>query len=87
VAESWNRIRAIHLMIAGVEPSLDPTRRPNMPNLPARHPAMQAIWVLQEVAGKGANLRELTNSGSVRTKLSKGLIMALGCAAVVYGLE
>jgi hypothetical protein len=87
VAQSWDRVRAIHLMIAGVEPSLDPTRRPNMPNLPARHPAMQAIWVLQEVAGKGANLRELSNSGSVIDRMSKQLVQALGVAAVVYGLD
>lgn len=87
VAQSWDRVRSIHLMIAGVEPSLDPTRRPNMPNLPARHPAMQAIWVLQEVAGKGANLRELSNSGSVIDRMSGQLVKALGVCAVVYGLD
>jgi hypothetical protein len=87
VAQSWDRVRSIHLMIAGVEPSLDPARRPNMPNLPARHPAMQAIWVLQEVAGKGANLRELSKSGSVIDRMSGQLVKALGVCAVVYGLD
>lgn len=87
IAESWGRIRTVHLLIAGIEPSLDPARRPSMPTLPAGHPIMQAIYVLEEVAGKGSNLRDLTASGSVRARLSKALILALGVCAVVYGLE
>lgn len=86
-AESWDRVRTIHLMIAGIERSQDSERRPNMPNLPDKHPAMQAIWVLQEVAGKGSNLRDLASSGSVRARLSKALVLALGCASICYGLE
>jgi hypothetical protein len=87
IAESWSRVRTIHLMIAGVEPSLDPKARPAMPSLPAGHPVMQAIYVLEEVAGKGSNLRELSKSGSVQRRLSKALILALGVCAIVYGLD
>ena len=58
-----------------------------MPALPAGHPIMQAIYVLEEVAGKGSNLRDLTASGSVRARLSKALTLALGCCAIVYELD
>lgn len=83
--EIADRIRAVHLMIAGVDRKADETAA--MPMLPPGHPVMQAIYVLEEVAGKGSNLRDLTASGSVRARLSKSLVLALGCAAIVYELE
>jgi len=46
-----------------------------------------AVWTLREVAGKGSNIRALSSSGSVRARLSRGLALALGCAAIAYGLE
>lgn len=87
VSQSWGRVRTIHLMIAGVTPSLDPDRRPNMPNLPVGHPAMRAIHALQEIAGKGRCLSDMTSSGSVKVRIREDLIRALHCAAIVYGLE
>ncbi|MGI4818650.1 MAG: hypothetical protein ACRYFE_09020 [Janthinobacterium lividum] len=47
----------------------------------------RAVWVLREVAGKGANLRSLSNSGSVITAAGESLRDALDCAAIAYGLE
>ena len=83
--EIADRIRAVHLMIAGIDRPAGEAAA--MPALPAGHPIMQAIYVLEEVAGKGSNLRDLTASGSVQRRLSKALILALGCAAIVYELD
>lgn len=83
--EIQNRIRSVHLMIAGVDRG--PDEKAAMPALPAGHPVMQAIYALEQIAGKGVNLRHLTESGSVRARLSQSLIRALGCCAIVYGLE
>ncbi|MEH6676149.1 hypothetical protein [Phenylobacterium sp.] len=92
VRESQDRIWRIHLMLAGVDFSLSAQREPDsgrsaMPTLPANHPARQAIFALDEIAGKGRNLRDLSSSGSVRARLSKALIAGLDCAAIVYELE
>lgn len=86
IAESWDRVRTIHLMIAGVEPSREPGRRPNMPNLPAGHPSMRAIHALQEIAGKGRALSDMTSSGSVKARIREDLIHALEACEIVYGL-
>tara|TARA_R110002051_G_scaffold22502_2_gene58160 strand:+ start:974 stop:1765 length:792 start_codon:yes stop_codon:yes gene_type:complete len=83
--EIADRIRSVHLMIAGVDRG--PGETAAMPALPAGHPVMRAIFALEEVAGKGSNLRDLTSSGSGRARLSKSLILALGCCAIVYGLD
>ena len=47
----------------------------------------RAVWALREIAGKGSNLRQLSNSGSVIARTTEGLILALDCAAIAYGLE
>lgn len=47
----------------------------------------RAVWALREVAGKGNSLLALTSSGSMRTSISKALIVGLDCAAIAYGLE
>lgn len=47
----------------------------------------RAVWALREIAGKGSNLRNLSNSGSVIARTSEALIVALECAAIAYGLE
>ncbi|CAN7170269.1 hypothetical protein [Brevundimonas sp. LjRoot202] len=47
----------------------------------------RAVWALREIAGKGSNLRNLSNSGSVIVRTSQALIIALDCAAIAYGLE
>lgn len=47
----------------------------------------RAVWALREIAGKGSNLRSLSNSGSVIARTSTALIVALDCAAIAYGLE
>lgn len=87
IAESWDRVRTIHLMIAGVQPSREPGRRPNMPSLPAGHPAMRAIHALQEIAGKGRALSDMTTSGSVKARIRDDLIHALEACEIVYGLD
>lgn len=83
--EIQRRIWSIHLMIAGVE--VRDGARSAMPALPERHPARRAIHVLNEVAGKGTNLWNLSRSGSVRFRNSEALKRALDVAAIVYGLE
>lgn len=47
----------------------------------------RAVWALREIAGKGSNLLSLSSSGSVRARTSAGLLVALDCAAIAYGLE
>lgn len=47
----------------------------------------RAVWALREVAGKGANLVNLSSSGSVQVRTSEALRDALDCAAIAYGLE
>jgi hypothetical protein len=92
VAESWDRVRTIYLMIAGVSFELSQRQQdefagPTMPRLPAGHPAMRAIHALNEIAGKGMNLGDMTNSGSVKERIREDLIFALDACAIVYGLE
>lgn len=79
VLESELRIRAVHRTIAGV-----PIGGDAMPLLPPSHPINEAIWILDRVAGEGQNLRDLTQSGSVRTRLAAALVRALTAAAKVY---
>lgn len=79
--DSRDRVRAVHLTIAGVDPTI---RTASMPSLPAGHPVMQSVFVLEKVAGQGQNLHDLTTSGSVRARLSLALKRALKSAAVVY---
>lgn len=83
--EIQRRLWSIHLMIAGIE--VREGERSAMPALPERHPARRAIHVLNEVAGKGTNLWNLSRSGSVRFRNAEALKSALDCAAIVYGLE
>lgn len=47
----------------------------------------RAVWALREIAGKGSNLRSLSNSGSVQKATSDALILGLDCAAIAYGLD
>ena len=47
----------------------------------------RAVWALREIAGKGANLRSLSNSGSVIAQTTEALQVSLDCAAIAYGLE
>lgn len=83
--EIQRRIWTIHLMIAGIE--VREGERSAMPALPERHPARRAIHVLNEVAGKGTNLWNLSRSGSVRFRNAEALKVALDACAIVYGLE
>lgn len=84
--EAWARMRATHLLIAGIQPSLDPDSRPMMPNLPEGHPVRRAIFALTEIAGKGRNPNEMTKSGGTRNRLVASLRFALDKAAIVYGV-
>ena len=47
----------------------------------------RAVWALREIAGKGANLRSLSSSGSVIARTTDALCVSLDCAAIAYGLE
>lgn len=92
IAESWARVRTIYLIIAGVEMETaraagDEFSRPTMPQLPADHPFMRAIHALNEVAGKGRNIRDLASGGRTRTRIRDDLEFALDACAIIYGLE
>jgi hypothetical protein len=84
--EIEERVFGIHLMICGVDAPTAKERRA-LPRLPAGHPAMRAIHALTEIAGKGANLLDLSSSGSVRSRIREDLIFALDACAIAYGLE
>ena len=47
----------------------------------------RAVWAPREIAGKGANLGQLGDSGAARQRTVSALEIALGCAAIAYGLE
>lgn len=84
--EIEDRVFGIHLMICGVD-APTATERRALPRLPAGHPAMRAIHALVEIAGKGANLGDMTASGSVKARIREDLIFALEACAITYGLE
>lgn len=84
--EIEERVFGIHLMICGVDAPTETERRA-MPRLPVGHPAMRATHALVEIAGKGSNLGDMTNSGSVKARFREDLIFALDACAIVYGLE
>lgn len=84
--EIEERVFGIHLMICGVDAPTREERR-SLPRWPAGHPAMRAIHALEQIAGKGLNLGDLTASGSVKARLREDLIFALDACAIVYGLE
>jgi hypothetical protein len=92
VAESWQRVRTIHLLIAGLPLEVarrtggEEYTRPNMPNLPASHPAMRAILALNEIAGKGASISDLVTGGHARAKMLHDLITALRACQIVYAV-
>lgn len=92
VAESWRRVRVIHLMIAGVPQAVaertggDEHTRPQMPGLPASHPSMRAIHALEEIAGKGKNVSQLVGGGRAHGRMVDDLKRALRQAMIVYGL-
>lgn len=84
--EIEERVFGIHLMICGVDAPTETERRA-LPRLPAGHPAVRAIHALTEIAGKGANLGDMTASGSVKARIREDLIFALDACAISYGLE
>jgi hypothetical protein len=84
--EIEERVFGIHLMICGVDAPTKDERRA-MPRLPASHPAARAIHALDEVAGKGANIRDMASGGRTRARIRDDLEFALEACAIVYGLE
>lgn len=84
--EIEDRVFGIHLMICGVD-APTATERRALPRLPAGHPAMRAIHALTEIAGKGANIRDLASGGRTRARIRDDLEFALEACAIVYGLE
>lgn len=93
IAESWQRVRTVHLVIAGVPyeiargPGEDHHTRPTMPNLPAGHPAMRAIHALSEIAGKGSSISDLASGGHARARMLQDLIAGLRACQIVYGVS
>lgn len=85
--EIEDRVFGIHCMICGIDPPTSKEDRRSLPRLPARHPAIRAIHALVEIAGKGANLGDMTASGSVKARIREDLIFALDACAITYGLE
>lgn len=79
--EIERRVWSIQAMICGL-----PADAKAMPNLDPKHPDMRAIEALNQIAGKGRNLGELSSSGSVRMRILEDLKHGLEAAAIVYGL-
>lgn len=84
--EIEERVFGIHLMICGVDAPTETERRA-MPRLPANHPAMRAIHALVEIAGKGANIRDMASGARTRARIRDDLEFALDACAITYGLE
>lgn len=82
--EIAERVFRVHLMICGVDNK--PGSRGAIPNLPKGHPAMRAIYALDEVAGKGRIIAYMSESGSVRARIRDDLTFALDACEIVYGL-
>lgn len=83
--EIERRVYGVHLMICGVD--VEPGERAAMPNLPAGHPARRAIHALNEIAGKGMNIRDMASGGRTRARIRDDLEFALDACAITYGLE
>lgn len=79
--EIERRVWSIQAMICGLSPDAKA-----LPALPPKHPDMRAIEALNQIAGKGRNLGELSSSGSVRMRMLEDLKHGLEAAAIVYGL-
>lgn len=79
--EIERRVWSIQAMICGL-----PADAKAMPNLAPKHPDMRAIEALNQIAGRGRNLGELSSSGSVRMRILEDLKRGLEAAAIVYGL-
>lgn len=79
--EAELRIREVHCRILGV-----PVDGDAWPLLDAGHPKLEAIRVLEAVAGKGLTMTALTNNFRVRAKLLVALKAGLNAAAAVYGV-
>jgi hypothetical protein len=82
--EIEERVFRVHLMICGIDNK--PGERGAIPNLPKGHPAMRAIYALDEVAGKGRIISYMSESGSVRARIRDDLTFALDTCEIVYGL-
>jgi len=79
--EIERRLWSVHALIAGL-----PYGARSMPPLPAGHLVMRAIHAIVEIAGKGSNPSEMTNSGGARERIVASLKFALDCAASIYDL-
>lgn len=92
VAESWQRVRTVHLLLAGLPLEVarrtggDEHSRPSMPNLPASHPAMRAILALNEIAGKGASINDMVTGGHARARMLIDLMDGLRACQIVYAV-
>lgn len=73
-----------HCMIVGIEPPTGKDDRRAQPALPAGHAAMQAIYALNHIAGRGDNRGDMTTSRSVKAQLREDLIFALDAYAIAY---
>jgi hypothetical protein len=89
--EAHDRMIRVRLMIAGVDinPSWTPGdfTRAAMPRFSEGHPVTRAVKALDDVAGKGKNIREMASGGRARARLVDDLTFALDACAIVYDLE
>lgn len=83
--EIEDRVFTVKLMICGID-APKPGERRALPRLPAGHPAMRAVYALDEIAGKGRALSDMTTSGSAKARIREDLIFALEACEIVYGL-
>lgn len=86
--EAHDRMMRVRLMIAGVDIPLTwipgDWTRVAQPRFPDGHPVSRAIRALDEIAGKGRNVRELASGGRARDRVVDDLTFALDAVAIVY---
>ena len=86
--EAHDRMMRVRLMIAGVDIPLTWTpgdwTRVAQPRFPDSHPVSRAIRALDEIAGRGRNVRELASGSRARAQIVDDLTFALDAVAIVY---
>jgi hypothetical protein len=88
--EAHDRMMRVRLLIAGIDtlPSWGAgDARAAIPRFPDQHPVSRALRALDEIAGKGRNVREMAPGGRAHQRIVRELRTALDAAAVVYDRE
>jgi hypothetical protein len=89
--EAHDRMMRVRMIIAGIDVPLSwvpgDAIRAATPRYPDHHPVSRAIKALDEIAGKGRNVREMAPGGRAHQRIVRDLKAALDAAAIVYELE